>query len=72
MAVSEYDGRILGRDERSTGKVRFPRGFLSEAGKIRLHLKSVKSNAVRNNVAYTLMLHDVYLWILRRTDEAPA
>lgn len=60
----------LGREERTAGKVRFPRGFLMEVGKVRMHLRCVKRNAVRNNVAYTLMLHDVYLWVLRRTDLA--
>lgn len=60
----------LGRDERTAGKVRFPRGFLQAAGKIRMHLRFVNRNVVRNNIAYTLMLHDVHLWLLRRTDLA--
>lgn len=61
---------LLGRTERGAGKVRFPRGFLHSAGKWRMRLGFIRQNAVMNNVAYTLMLHDVYLWLLRRTDLA--
>jgi hypothetical protein len=59
-----------GREERSAAKLRFPRGFLVEVGRWRTHLRFVRRNSVRNNVAYTLMLNDMYVWLIRRTDLA--
>jgi hypothetical protein len=59
---------LIGREEVDDAKVRFPRGFIITAATRRSLLRFVNSNTVRNNIAYTLMLYDVYLWMLRRTD----
>lgn len=61
---------VAGRKPLDAARVQFPRGYLTEIGKRRLALGFVRSNTVRNNVAYTLMLHDVHMWILGRTDLA--
>lgn len=58
----------IGRDHREAAKIRFPRGYLREAGRWRTALGFVRSRDVLNNVAYTLMMHDVQAWVLRRTD----
>lgn len=74
--TSEANGAIqriqdlAGREMRDTAKIRFPRGYLREAGRWRAALPFVRSNNVRNNVAYTLMMHDVQAWVLKRTDLA--
>src|SRR6185437_9650026 len=61
---------LLGRSHRTDAKVRFPRGYLTELGTRRDRLRFLRSDTVRNNVAYTLMLYEVHSWILRRTDLA--
>jgi hypothetical protein len=58
----------LGRDDRPEARVQFPRGFLRTAHYWRTKLPFIRRTTVRNNVAYTLMLNDVHLWLLRRTD----
>lgn len=69
VALQEVQ-RQLGRDDHDAAKVRFPRGYLIEIGRWRLALRFVRSNAVRNNVAYTLMMYDAQTWLVRRTDLA--
>jgi len=49
-------------------KVRFPRGFIRPAGTQRLRLPFVKNQSLKDNLAYTLILSDVVLWIKLRTD----
>ena len=58
------------RERREAAKLRFPRGYLREAGRWRVALGFLRSNRLRNNVAYALMLHDVQAWLLHRTDLA--
>jgi hypothetical protein len=60
----------LGRRHSDSGRVRFPRRYLRTASDWRKKLGFVRSGSVRNNVAYSLMLFDVHLWILHRTDLA--
>jgi hypothetical protein len=60
----------LGRDENEHARVRFPRGYLRTAEAWRQRLKFMRRGRVRNNIAYTLMLNDIHMWILRRTDLA--
>jgi len=62
--------RLCGRTEAEEAKISFPRGFIITAGKRRMRLAFVRRNSVRNNIAYTLILYDVYLWVLKRTDLA--
>jgi len=48
-------------------KVRFPRGYIREAGCFRQKYPCHK-RPIANNVAYTLQFHDVLRWLLNRTD----
>ena len=66
QAAQDYLGRKL--SERA--RVRFPRGYLRAASDWREQLGFMRSAGVKNNVAYSLMLLDLYLWLLRRTDLA--
>ncbi len=49
-------------------KVRFPRGFIRQAGAQRMRLRFVQDQGLRDNLAYTLILSDVVLWVKLRTD----
>lgn len=57
-----------GREHRADAKVRFPRGYIRTASTQRQRLKFVKDASLRSNLSYTLMLSDVILWYLIRTD----
>lgn len=54
--------------ECSEAKVRFPRGFIRTAGLQRNRLTFVADISLRSNLAYTLILSDVVLWLQLRTD----
>lgn len=49
-------------------KVRFPRGFIRPASHQRRRIPFVKDKALKDNIAYTLILSDVVLWLQIRTD----
>jgi hypothetical protein len=49
-------------------RVRFPRGFLRTAAEQRARLPFVTDKALKDNLAYTLMLSDAILWLRLRTD----
>lgn len=49
-------------------KVRFPRGFIRTANIQRRRLRFISAPALRSNLAYTLILSDVVLWLNLRTD----
>lgn len=49
-------------------KVRFPRGFIRTAALQRQRFPFVKDRALQDNLAYTLILSDVVLWLKLRTD----
>jgi hypothetical protein len=49
-------------------KVRFPRGFIRQAGVQRMRLRFIQNQSLRDNLAYTLILSDVVLWVKLRTD----
>ncbi len=55
-----------GADKRT--KVRFPRGVLRTATYFRDRFWFIRSENLRRNIAYTLILSDVYRWVLNRTD----
>jgi hypothetical protein len=57
-----------GRDFTKTWKLRFPRGYVRTASQQRDRIVFVKDNALRDNIAYTLMLYDTLHWLLIRTD----
>jgi hypothetical protein len=54
--------------DRPDAKVRFPRGFIRPAGQHRRRLQFVADDALRDNLAYTLILSDTVLWLRLRTD----
>lgn len=49
-------------------RVRFPRGFIRTASDQRRRLTFIEDGSLRDNLAYTLILSDVVLWVLLRTD----
>ena len=49
-------------------RVRFPRGFIRPAGVQRQRLPFIKNKSLKDNLAYTLILSDVVLWVKLRTD----
>lgn len=58
----------LNWSECSEAKVRFPRGFIRQAGLQRKRLEFLENRALKDNLAYTLILSDVVLWLKIRTD----
>jgi hypothetical protein len=58
------------RENRSDARVRFPRGYLRTASSQRDRLPFVESSDLKSNLSYTLILSDVILWLLTRTDIA--
>jgi hypothetical protein len=58
----------LNRVEYAAAKVRFPRGFIRLASHQRKRLGFLKEQALKDNIAYTLILSDVVLWLKIRTD----
>lgn len=58
----------LGRKNDPAGRVRFPRGFIRTAGKLRATLPAFGTEVQRRNVTYTLMMTDVLRWLAVRTD----
>jgi hypothetical protein len=49
-------------------KIRFPRGFLRTAPYFRGRYWFVRDNNLKRNIGYSLILSDVYRWMLNRTD----
>jgi hypothetical protein len=49
-------------------KIRFPRGYLRTAQHFRKRFWFVRDDNLRRNIAYSLILSDVYRWLLNRTD----
>jgi len=64
QAIQNY----LGRESAPAGKIRFPRGFIRTASTHRQRLPFVTDATLKHNMAYGLILSDVYFWILLRTD----
>jgi hypothetical protein len=60
----------LGKQHMEAGEVRFPRGYIRTAEEGRRRVAFIRDYTLRTNLSYTLMLSDVYSWILRRTDLA--
>jgi len=50
------------------GLIRFPRGYLRTATDFRARLQFVADKTLRSNVAYALMTHDVFRWLVFHTD----
>jgi hypothetical protein len=58
----------LNWNECQEAKVRFPRGFIRQAGLQRKRLEFLENRTLKDNLAYTLILSDVVLWLKIRTD----
>ena len=58
----------LGQDSHSSAKMRFPRGYIRTAEHFRSQLLFVGDRDVRDNLAYALILTDLYRWMTNRTD----
>lgn len=58
----------LGQNNHQDAKVRFPRGFIRTAAHFRQRFNFLNDEVLKRNVAYTLILSDVYRWLLNRTD----
>lgn len=51
-------------------EIKFPRGFIRRADDFRNRLTFIRNDTLKTNIAYSLMLTDVYRWILNRFDIA--
>jgi hypothetical protein len=49
-------------------KLRFPRGYIRTANDFRKRLICVKNSTLKSNIAYQLMLSDLFSWLINRTD----
>lgn len=58
----------LGGDSHRNAKVRFPRGYIRTADHFRSRLPFILDRDARDNLAYALILTDVYRWLTNRTD----
>lgn len=58
----------LGADSHRDAKVRFPRGYIRTAEHFRSGLPFILDRNARDNLAYALILTDVYRWLTNRTD----
>lgn len=54
--------------EFAESKVRFPRGYIRSAAYQRKRIPFVSSKALKDNIAYTMILSDTILWLQLRTD----
>lgn len=58
----------LGQEDHADAKVAFPRGFIRTAAHFRSRFAFIGDETLKRNIAYTLILSDVYRWLLNRTD----
>jgi hypothetical protein len=49
-------------------KIRFPRGYISTCEHYRSRLSFVKDKTLKDNMADTMQMHDVFRWIFDQTD----
>jgi len=56
----------LGPEGKPPVKIRFPRGFIRTAKSFREKYWFIRHETLKRNVAYTLILSDVYRWLLNR------
>ncbi|MCS6772423.1 MAG: hypothetical protein NZ740_10450, partial [Kiritimatiellae bacterium] len=63
----ELENRLKAEGEKPI-KIRFPRGYLRTASHFREKYWFIQDENLRRNIAYTLILSDVYRWLLNRTD----
>lgn len=58
----------LGGESHPASKVRFPRGYIRTADYFRQQFRFIADSDIRSNLAYALILSDVYRWLTNRTD----
>lgn len=58
----------MGRKTLPMGKIRFPRGYIRTASHFRSYLSFINGSNLRKNISYTLILSDVFHWLINRTD----
>lgn len=58
----------LGGGSHRDAKARFPRGYIRTAEHFRSKLLFILDRDARDNIAYALILSDVYRWLTNRTD----
>jgi hypothetical protein len=72
VLLQDIQNYLAARDEHHTerpdAKVRFPRGFIRRASEQRARLTFIADKALKDNLAYTLILTDTILWLRLRTD----
>ena len=64
QAVHDY----LGDRNHVNGTIRFPRGYLRKCVEHRRKYHFISDHTLKSNVAYTLLLTDLFRWLLNRTD----
>lgn len=64
QAIHDY----LGDRNHPHGTIRFPRGYLRTCVDHRNKYLFIDDHTLRSNVAYTLLLTDLFRWLLNRTD----
>lgn len=58
----------LGQEDHTEAKIIFPRGYIRKAAHFRSRFTFLRDETLRRNVAYSLILSDVYRWLLNRSD----
>ena len=64
QAIHDY----LGERNHPNGIIRFPRGYLRTCVEHRKKYPFIADHTLRSNIAYTLLLTDLFRWLLNRTD----
>lgn len=64
--ISDYANKVP--ESESLAKLPFPKGFLRTAGFHRDRLQFVPDAKLRKNLSYACMTHDVFRWLIVRTD----
>ncbi|UKN00209.1 hypothetical protein K6119_10740 [Paracrocinitomix mangrovi] len=65
--ISKYIGASTEDIDRKY-KIEFPRGYIRTAEQFRLKLTCIEDYTTKTNIAYQLMLSDLFTWLLNRTD----
>lgn len=65
--LQELEERLKTEGDRQV-KIRFPRGYLRKAEFFRKQYWFIRDDNLQRNIAYSLILSDVYRWLLNRMD----
>lgn len=64
--ISDFLGSATSESEKYL-KICFPYGYIRDATNIRKGLLCIENTNTKSNIAYTLMLSDLFTWMLNRT-----